>query len=345
MQHYADVDAGVGAEALRVYDAVCSSPGVTRSALCDLVSLPPEETSAAVDRLLELGLLESDDRGSVVAVATGAAVLRACNAVIRAAAEERQEAQRLAALVTGLDAMRASAGAASPDRLVSLESVRRTISVLAAQAQEEILASQPGGPRPDEQLKESLGRTRDALERGVRMCTLYQWTAQFSPATTDYVSYVTSLGAEVRITQDSFMRLLVFDRKTALISLREVPHGALVVHDPDIVNFAVEAYERAWSASQPFPTHYVKDEVVAASEDIKLSIMRLLTEGHEVSVIAKRLGFSHRTCQRHISEIMQRLGARNRLHAGYLISQKGLLDAPPAAPRQPAACAVPLPVH
>jgi DNA-binding NarL/FixJ family response regulator len=37
---------------------------------------------------------------------------------------------------------------------------------------------------------------------------------------------------------------------------------------------------------------------------------------------------SLRTLQRHISEIMKKIGAKNRLHAGYLINQQGLVDRP-----------------
>jgi type IV secretory pathway ATPase VirB11/archaellum biosynthesis ATPase len=51
----------------------------------------------------------------------------------------------------------------------------------------------------------------------------------------------------------------------------------MVVRDPDIVDFAVQAYERAWTVAHPFPTSYVKDVVMTTSEDVKLSIMRLLT--------------------------------------------------------------------
>ncbi len=103
--------------------------------------------------------------------------------------------------------------------------MRQTIAELAAQSRLEVLTSQPGGPRPDEPLKESLGRTREVLGRGVKMRMLYQWSAQFSPTTSEFVNYVSELGAEVRITHDSFMRLLVFDRKTALMSPEAIFRG------------------------------------------------------------------------------------------------------------------------
>lgn len=322
-------DIQMGEGALKVYNTAHASPGISKSALCELLPSPTEEIETAMEVLLNLGLLKTDDKGGVFAVATTSVLLRTCVALSHAVTEGQVHAQRLSALVANMDALRTVAGASSTERLHSLESVRQTIAALAARTQFEILTSQPGGPRPDEELTESFSRTRDTLKRGVRMRTLYQWSAQFSPSTTEFVHCLTDLGAEVRATHDSFMRLIVFDRKAALMSLQEVPEGALLVNDPDVVNFAVQAYERAWTVSRPFPTNYVKDNVFATSNDIKMSIMRLLTEGHEVAVISKRLGISQRTSQRHISEIMQRLGARNRLHAGYLISRKGLLEKPP----------------
>lgn len=316
---------GVSVDAPKIYDVIHSSPGVKRSSLCDLLPIQPDDAAIAVDQLLELGLIEADSDGRLYAMSATSAVLRTCLAVNEAAAAAQRHAQRLSSVINGLDALRATSGAASIERLVSLDLVRQTITELAAQANVEILTSQPGGPRPADQLEESVSRTREALSRGVKMRTLYQWSAQFGAVTKEFAHYLISLGAEVRITHDSFMRLLIFDRKAAVISLKQLPEGAMVVYDPDIVDFAVQAYERAWTASHPFPVDYVKDDVVTTSDKVKLSIIRLLTEGHSVSAIGKRLGISSRTCQRHISEIMQRLGARNRLHAGYLISEKGLL--------------------
>ncbi|MFD5418680.1 helix-turn-helix transcriptional regulator [Streptomyces sp. NPDC127069] len=52
----------------------------------------------------------------------------------------------------------------------------------------------------------------------------------------------------------------------------------------------------------------------------KGTIVRLLSEGLEDKVIARRLGMSERTCQRHIAEIMRAVGAKSRFQAWYLLS-------------------------
>ncbi|MET8138271.1 hypothetical protein ABZV24_41390 [Streptomyces sp. NPDC005251] len=64
----------------------------------------------------------------------------------------------------------------------------------------------------------------------------------------------------------------------------------------------------------------------ALSAEVKQDITRLLVSGLDDRAIARRLGMGLRSCQRHIAEIMEQLGARSRLHAGYLIGRAGLLD-------------------
>ncbi|WP_307623216.1 LuxR C-terminal-related transcriptional regulator [Streptomyces sp. V3I7] len=65
--------------------------------------------------------------------------------------------------------------------------------------------------------------------------------------------------------------------------------------------------------------------MATVSDDLKLALLRLLVEGHEDKVISKRLGISLRTYQRHLAEIMKRIGARNRSHGGYLVHKMRLL--------------------
>jgi hypothetical protein len=208
--------------------------------------------------------------------------------------------------------------------------VLQLITELSARATQEVLAAQPGGARHPEILSESLDRTRRMLGRGVRMRTLYQHAAQFSRPTVEHVREMTRLGAEVRTVSDPFTRLLVFDQKSALIPLHGDPNGgATIVTDPSMVDFLVSSFERAWADGKAFPLTYERAQVVDASEELKQSLLRMLVEGHEDTVIAKKLGIGLRTYQRHLSEIMRRIGARNRLHAGYLIRDLGLLESEP----------------
>jgi Bacterial regulatory proteins, luxR family len=205
--------------------------------------------------------------------------------------------------------------------LPEVDSVCSALTSLAAGASREILTSQPGRARPAEVLEEALRRTESVLGRDVTVRTLCQHTAQFDPATRAYVKHVASLGAQVRMLSDGFMRLIVFDRETAVLPLQANPQGAVIVSDRSIVDFVVQAFEWVWPTARPFPVLYDRSQVMGTAEEIKLTIAQLLVDGVEDKVIARRLGMSLRTCQRHISDVMTRLGARNRLHAGYLLSK------------------------
>ena len=62
-------------------------------------------------------------------------------------------------------------------------------------------------------------RQRDTamLERGTRMRTLYQHSARRSAITHNYVAAVTARGAEVRTLDEFFNRMIVIDRRVAVI--------------------------------------------------------------------------------------------------------------------------------
>ncbi|MFE9443832.1 LuxR C-terminal-related transcriptional regulator [Streptomyces sp. NPDC006602] len=210
--------------------------------------------------------------------------------------------------------------------ITDLSAVRQVITELSSGCHSEVLTSQPGGARPEPVLKEAMERTAGLLKRGVRMRTIYHHTAQFSQPTTKQVDLLIGLGAEVRTVSDAVTRLLVFDGEAAVIKLRGRRGGALIVRDASVVDFLVATFERAWAQAMPFPVSYNRDHVVTISEDLKLALLRLLVEGHDDKIIAKRLGISLRTYQRHLSEIMKRIGARSRPHAGYLVHKLRLLE-------------------
>ncbi|MFE9255174.1 LuxR C-terminal-related transcriptional regulator [Streptomyces sp. NPDC006879] len=208
--------------------------------------------------------------------------------------------------------------------ITDLGAVRTTIAGLAQDCRGEILTAQPGGGRPRDALEEAIGRDETMLGRGVRMRTLYQHTARYDRPTAAYVERVTALGAQVRTLSDAPVRMLIFDRTTGLMAVPEedLPGAALVVRDPNVVHFMAEAFERCWLTAEPYPAApFGPEQAKALSEDLRRTIVQLLSEGVEDKVIARRLGMSDRTCQRHIAEIMRAIGARNRFQAGYLIRE------------------------
>ncbi|GGW60064.1 LuxR C-terminal-related transcriptional regulator [Streptomyces caelestis] len=203
-----------------------------------------------------------------------------------------------------------------------LADVRRLITGFAEECCDEALASQPGGAREEEVLADSMDRTTRLLERGVTMRTLYQHTARFSPTTLAYVDLVTPLGAQVRTLASGFPRCIIFDRKVGILPLVDGSKGAVIVRDPQILAFVSDAFDRAWTTASALTSDDGRADRAAATSEIQHAIISLLTQGESDKRIAQVVGISLRNCQRHISHIMKSIGARNRLHAGYLLSKE-----------------------
>jgi hypothetical protein len=317
---------GVSRLAAEMYAYATARDSVSRNELMAFADASPHDTGRAIDRLLQLKVLtrKPDDPNQLIPVAPATAHAQLLMPAVRELRERQAMINDVGSHLMELmpiyeESVLKRGRTQLLHRLEGVDAVRMALSELSARAAREILTSQPGGPRPEPVLKEATDRTIGVLERGIRMRTLYQYAAQFHQPTVDHASLLVEHGAEVRLVTEVFMRLIVFDAEVALIELADNPKGALVVRDPHVLHFLVRAFEGAWAKALPFPLAYERDQVLRSSEEIKTAIVKLLSQGYDDKVVAKRLGISLRTFQRHLADIMRRIGARNRLHAGYLL--------------------------
>lgn len=281
------------------------------------------------------------------AVSPRAATARTLAPLALRVRETHDEMDRLRALLETL-IPQYEAGASQRDRdgvdslemITDQDALRDLLQGFSASAECEILTCHPGGGRPAEILAEAVLRDEALLTRGVRLRTIYQHTARYSPPTAAYVERVTALGSQVRTVGDGLMRMILVDRHTGLMEVQGDSKAALLVREPNVVHFMVQTFERSWSAAEPFTTTIGPDQARSISEELRQTIVRLLAEGMEDKIIARRLGMSERTCQRHIAEIMRAVGAKSRFQAGYLLSAAiapAPLTPPAAAPEVPGA--------
>ncbi|WP_100246904.1 helix-turn-helix domain-containing protein [Streptomyces viridochromogenes] len=308
-----------------VYRHLLQRPSTSLAEALDDQGLPPECADHALADLEELGLVQKGSEQSPVAVAPERAVQRVLAPMERALSSQRHRIETMRDQLMDLAPIYSewSTGERSDgfvEYLVDLDEALAAITELSANAEDEVLTAQPGGGRKAAILKEAIGRDEAMLERGVRMRTLYQHTARFSHGTRAYVERVSRLGAEVRTMDDEFMRLLLFDRKTAIISTQDDVNAAIMVREPNLVHFIARAFDIWWLTAAPFPVDWRNEEVADVAEQLKRRIVLLLSEGMSDQVIAKRMAMSVRTCRRHIAEIMERLGAESRFQAGYLLA-------------------------
>ncbi|MFD7261521.1 hypothetical protein [Streptomyces sp. NPDC059874] len=206
------------------------------------------------------------------------------------------------------------------------EDVRREIDLARRRCTEERITLQPGGGRSAELLEQDLLQTLEMRERGIRVRILYQHTAQASLATRAYVRQVVEAGAEVRVAEELSERLIVYDRKNAFIPKErkgKEPPGAALVTDPTVVAYLCRSFESVWQGSTPFDIGGVAE--YPHTEDLRISVIRLMAMGLKDEVIARRLGMATRTCRRHISAVMADVGATSRFQAGILLARQGLI--------------------
>lgn len=183
-------------------------------------------------------------------------------------------------------------------------------------AREEVLTAQPQVGRSAASLKAASARDLAALQRGVKMRTIYQHAARRARFTRQYVDRVTAEGAEVRTLDEFFNRLIVVDRRVALIPSSADLSVAVVVRDANLVAYLADIFERNWDRGQPF-TQATADIVSTIAREQRAMATRMLIEGHPDSASAKRMGVSDRTYAAYLADLKRDYDAQTRFQLGY----------------------------
>jgi sugar-specific transcriptional regulator TrmB len=290
---------------------------------------PRHPDHAALALLVELGLLREDDRvGGWVAVDPAAVqagvVAPMGRQVVELLDESAAWADTFGSLAT---TFRRSPVAGSPVTEVrGLPSINNFLESAVDDAQHELLTAQPAGARRAVVLAQAVDRDLRALERGVAMRTLYQHTARRSKATRDYVERILDRGAKVRTLDEFFNRLIVIDRRLAIIP-GGAPDVAKAIHDLDVVNYLADIFDRSWERATEYDDRSTASDSDIAAEVRQLTI-RMLTEGHSDPASAKRVGVSTRTYASYVAALKEEYGVETRFQLGLAMGSRDPEPAP-----------------
>jgi sugar-specific transcriptional regulator TrmB len=205
--------------------------------------------------------------------------------------------------------------------LRGVPNINRFLTAVVGDAETELLTAQPDGARSAEALESALDRDKRALVRGVKIRTLYQHSARRSLVTREYVDAVTRLGAEVRTLDEFFQRLIVVDRRIAIVPGSAGTDVAVVIHDQNLVAYLADIFERFWERAHAFNDRETSTEREIA-EDVHNMTVRMLVEGHSDNASAKRVGVSTRTYAGYIASLKAEFGVETRFQLGYAIAQQ-----------------------
>jgi hypothetical protein len=311
------------AQATGLYEEIATSDGI---AAHDLRIQDGGDLHAGFTLLVRLGLVRLDaDTDRWVAEDPGTVQARVVSPLSHEGARLLDESSQWAQAFGVLNqAWRRAPQSSSrgPFTYLHAEAIDPFLAGLVSECEEEALTAQPQAGRDPGKLAQAVLRDTDLLERGAKIRTLYQHSARRNTVTREYVAAVTDRGAEVRTLDEFFNRMIVIDRRVAVIPSGENLSVALAVREPSVVAYLVDIFERSWERARPFTsreTSLMKD--IAAEQ--RAMTMRMLIEGHSDPVSAKRLGVSPRTYAGYVADLKEEFAAETRFQLGYLIGRKG----------------------
>jgi len=311
-------------DATKLYEEICAKGGIAAS---DYRIAEDGELRKAFDLLVEMGLVMFDSELEGYAPEDPTSVQsRVVSPLSQEAARLLSESSQWSSAFSSLSQTWRRAPQSStrgPFTYLRDSAIDSYLEQIVAECEEETLTAQPQAGRDPRFLAMAALRDIEMLERGVKMRTLYQHSARRSSVTHKYVAAVTSRGAEVRTLDEFFNRMIVIDRRVAVIPNQEDLSVAVAIREPAVVAYLVDIFERSWERARAFTnreTSLMKD--IAAEQ--RAMTMRMLIEGHSDPVSAKRLGVSPRTYAGYVADLKTEYDAETRFQLGYTMGRMGV---------------------
>lgn len=322
---------GLSSSGEAVYRALLAEPRSSIENLAMNLALPESDVRAALDELVRHCLVREsrDVPGELRVVRPDVgleALLRRHEADLAQRRRQLDDAKaEVAELVASFaNSEQPGSHADTTERLLGLDAIQSRLEVLARDLQSECLSVMPGGAQSPASLNASRPLDERALAAGIKVLTLYQDSARNDPATHAYAQWLTNLGGEVRTAPILPTRMLVFDRRIAIIPIDpdNTKQGALCAAEMAIVRSMVSIFEIAWNTAVPLGS-LAQEEPATGLTPLDRQILIMLGKGLTDEAAATRLGVSGRTVRRQVASIMERLSASSRFEAGLKAAQRG----------------------
>ncbi|MFF4339599.1 LuxR C-terminal-related transcriptional regulator [Kitasatospora sp. NPDC001540] len=283
-----------------------------------------EQDAAATVRLLELGLLSRYVHQEWVVAVNPRVATAKLSAALRAGAGDLLA--RAESAGAELDELADSYDAAQQHTRIAhvfgQVRIQQRLLAIVADHWDEALAAQPG-PRAPEFVADD-PQVRAALARGAVTDVLYQPVARQAPHTVAYAAAATDWGMRLRVLDEPFARMLIFDRRVAVISTTvDNRSGAAFIEDRAVVDHLVRLFLRDWERAVRVPWY---DEVGRELPEPLRRVGELLAEGLTQRAVASRLGLSERTVAGHIARLRERYDADTLFQLGWLMRDGGRHD-------------------
>ncbi|MFE9117416.1 LuxR C-terminal-related transcriptional regulator [Streptomyces sp. NPDC007172] len=312
-----------------VYRLLLEQPTYGIPELAGQLGWSESEVRSALAQLADLRLVLMDDASQPVAPFNPdvgfAFLLSRAEAELTKRRRQVEVAQQAVAAILAKFSERGTFRHDVVDRIQGVDAVRERLEDLASSARAECLSLLPGGAQLPDTMDASQPLDQLALERGVRIRSIYQESFRNDAPTLEYVRWYCDLGGEARTVPIVPMLMVIVDRSAALVPVdpEDARAGALEVRSRGLVNALVVLFDHLWESGTPFGEAPRRNEHDLSPQERELLL--LLGIGCTDDIAARRLGVSLRTVRRMSSELMSRLGARSRFEAGVRAAKEGWL--------------------
>lgn len=349
---------GITDESERVYTCLVRTPNCSSAQLAAVCALPTAVVGRLLSRLVEEGLAtRSTGRPPrFTAVAPDTAVTQLISDRERELGEARALVHRLAEMHR--EAARINDPAMAVDLLSNRDDVSAAARRLSAVAQRQVRAFDrpPYVDRPGHNLGGQLQRQKS----GVAHRVIYDRTAVAWPGRLhDDIIPSMRAGEQSRMHPALPLKIVIADDRTAIIPFSLAPGGqtaAYLVHPSPLLVALESLFEAYWERALPIPglaahrapAAHVPDadpcnpdrrgtdprnpdprspeppDADGPDEESRV-LLALLAAGLTDAAIARAQGWSERTTQRRVQQLMRRLGAVTRFQASLIAVRRGWL--------------------
>ncbi|MEU6492243.1 LuxR C-terminal-related transcriptional regulator [Streptomyces sp. NPDC046984] len=326
---------GIDSIAEAVYRVMLAHPQEEVADWASRLDLSEHEVRDALDRLSELALVrpstQDQTRLRAVNPLLGLEALLARQQAELAAQQQQVEASRaaIADAIAQFGRDYASEVEAGIRYIDGIDAIREHLELVNSKVREEFLTFAPGGPQTPANMAASRPLNRRLLERGVKMRTIYLDSIRRDPPTMAHAEWLESLGAQIRTAPTLPNRVIVVDRRMALVAAdnRNTGTGAVVIENPGTVTLMCALFESVWQSATPLGVN--SRATPGGLTKQQREVLRMMAQGCTDESIANSLGVSARTVRRIVAGLLGELGARSRFQAGAHAVQRGYLPDQP----------------
>ena len=166
------------------------------------------------------------------------------------------------------------------------------------------------------------------LAAGVRYRVIYSSEALDVPHRLASINQLIDAGQDARCLASVPIKLVVVDRRLALLPLQieqsEALSGAIVVHQSSLLDMLVLVFDEHWRRATAIraPTVAAGGSELTSTEQ---TLLAMLAAGQKDETVARQLGVTVRTVRRHVHELSERLDCHSRFQLALAAQRRGWL--------------------